>query len=62
MYDVNFLTLLGASYIYKISRLRVKQLHTLPVLHFNPILTTERSETTAQFNGEFDTDNQIYVP
>jgi hypothetical protein len=25
-------------------------------------LTTEYSETTAHFNGNFDTDNQIYVP
>jgi hypothetical protein len=39
----------------------IKQLHTLPVLHFNPCLTTEYSETTAHFNGNFDTDNQIYV-
>jgi hypothetical protein len=40
----------------------IKQLHTLPVLHFNLCLTTEYSETTAHFNGNFDTDNQIYVP
>jgi hypothetical protein len=40
----------------------IKQLHTLPVLHFNRCLTTEYSETTARFNGNFDTDNQIYVP
>jgi hypothetical protein len=39
----------------------VKQLHTLPVLHFNCCLTTEYSETTAHFNGNFDTDNQIYI-
>jgi hypothetical protein len=32
------------------------------VLYFNRCLTTEYSETTAQFNGNFDTDNQIYVP
>jgi hypothetical protein len=25
-------------------------------------LTTEYSETIAHFNGNFDTDNQIYVP
>jgi hypothetical protein len=25
-------------------------------------LTTEYSETTAQFKGNFDTGNQIYVP
>jgi hypothetical protein len=41
---------------------RIKQLHTLPVLHFNRSLTTEYSETTAHFNGNFDTDNQMYVP
>jgi hypothetical protein len=40
----------------------IKQLHTLPVLHFNHCLTTEYSETTAHFNGNFGTDNQIYVP
>jgi hypothetical protein len=40
----------------------IKQLHTLPVLHFNRCLTTEYSETTAHLNGNFDTDNQIYVP
>jgi hypothetical protein len=40
----------------------LKQLHTLQVLHFNDCLTTEYSETTAHFNGNFDTDNQIYVP
>jgi hypothetical protein len=40
----------------------IKQLHTLPALHFNRRLTTEYSETTAQVNGNFDTDNQIYVP
>jgi hypothetical protein len=32
----------------------IKQLHTLPVLHVNRWL--------AHFNGNFDTDNQIYVP
>jgi hypothetical protein len=31
-------------------------------LHFNRCLTTEYSETTAHSNGNFDTDNQIYVP
>jgi hypothetical protein len=35
----------------------IKQLHTLPVLHFNRCLTTKYSETTAHFNGNFDTDN-----
>jgi hypothetical protein len=39
----------------------IKQLHTLPVLHFNRCLTTEYSQTTAHCNGNFDTDNQIYV-
>jgi hypothetical protein len=39
----------------------LKQLHSLPVLHFIRCLTTEYSETTAYFNGNFDTDNQIYV-
>jgi hypothetical protein len=39
-----------------------KQLHTLPVLHFDRCLTTEYSETAAHFNGNFITDNQIYVP
>jgi hypothetical protein len=40
----------------------IKQLHTLPVLHFNCCLTTEYSETTVYFSGKFDTDIQIYVP
>jgi hypothetical protein len=40
----------------------IKQIYTLPVLRFNRRLTTEYSETTAHFNGNFDTDNQIYVP
>jgi hypothetical protein len=40
----------------------IEQLNTLPVLHFNRCLTTEYSETTAHFNGNFDTDDQIYVP
>jgi hypothetical protein len=34
----------------------------MTVLHYNLCLTTEYSETTALFNGNFDTDNQIYVP
>jgi hypothetical protein len=46
----------------KVSKNWIKQLHTLPVLHSNRCLTTEYSETTAHFNGNFDTDNQIYVP
>jgi hypothetical protein len=32
----------------------IKQLNTLPVLHFNRCLTTEYSETTAHFNGNSD--------
>jgi hypothetical protein len=39
----------------------IKQLHTLPVLHFNFWLTTEYSETTAYFSDNFDTDKQIYI-
>jgi hypothetical protein len=35
---------------------------TLPVLHFKRFLTTDYSETTAHFNGNFDTDNKIYAP
>jgi hypothetical protein len=47
-----------------VSKNWIKQLglHTLQVLHSNRCLTTEYSETTAHFNGNFDTDNQIYVP
>jgi hypothetical protein len=41
---------------------RIKQLHTFPVLHFNRCLATEYIETTAHFIGNFDTDNQTYVP
>jgi hypothetical protein len=37
------------------------QLQTLPVLHFNCCFSTEYSETTAQSNGNFDTDNQMYI-
>jgi hypothetical protein len=44
-----------------VSKNWIKQLHTLPVLHVNRCLTTEYIETTAHFNGNFDTDNQIYV-
>jgi hypothetical protein len=40
----------------------IKQLHTLLILHFNRCLTNEYSEKAAHFNGNFDTDNQIYVP
>jgi hypothetical protein len=39
-----------------------KQLNTLRVLHINRCLSTEYSETTAHFNGNFDTDNQTYAP
>jgi hypothetical protein len=45
-----------------VSKNWIKQLHTLPVLHFNRCLTTEYSQTTAHCNGKFSTDNQIYVP
>jgi hypothetical protein len=45
-----------------VSKIWIKQLHTLPVLHFSRCLTTEYSKITAHFNGNFDTDNQIYVP
>jgi hypothetical protein len=45
-----------------VSKTLIKQLHALPVLHFNRRLTTEYNETTAHFNGNFDTDNQVYVP
>jgi hypothetical protein len=40
----------------------IKQLHTFPALHLNRYLTTEYSETTTRFNGNFDSDNQFYVP
>jgi hypothetical protein len=40
----------------------IKQLHYLTALHFNRSLTIEYGETTAHFNINFDTDNQIYVP
>jgi hypothetical protein len=40
----------------------IKQSNTLPVLHINRCLKAECSETTAHFIGNFDTDNQIYVP
>jgi hypothetical protein len=45
-----------------VSKNGIKQLHILTVLHFNRCLTTEYSEITAHFNGNFDTDNQIYIP
>jgi hypothetical protein len=40
----------------------IKQLQTLPVLHFNGCLTTKYSEKAAHLNSNFDTDSQIYVP
>jgi hypothetical protein len=43
-----------------VSKNWIKQLHTLLVLQFNCCLT-EYSESTAQFNDNFDTDNQIYI-
>jgi hypothetical protein len=45
-----------------VSKHWIIQLHTLPVLHFNRCLTAEYSQTTAHCNGNFVTDNQIYVP
>jgi hypothetical protein len=45
-----------------VSKRWIKQLHTLSALHFNRCLRTECIETTAHFNGNFDTDKQIYVP
>jgi hypothetical protein len=45
-----------------VSKTWIKQLHTLPVLHFSCCLTTEYSETTAHCNGNFDTVNRNYVP
>jgi hypothetical protein len=44
-----------------VSKILIKQLRTLPGLHFKRCLTTEYGEITAHFNGNFDTDNQIYV-
>jgi hypothetical protein len=38
-------------YIYVVRWQMVKQLDTLPALHFNRCLETEYSETTANFNG-----------
>jgi hypothetical protein len=43
-----------------VSKNWIKQLNTLPVLHFNCCLTTEYSETTAHFNGNFDTTKSTY--
>jgi hypothetical protein len=45
-----------------VSKNWIKQEHTLPVLRFNRCLTTKYSETTANLNANFDTDNQIDVP
>jgi hypothetical protein len=44
-----------------VSKKWIKQLHTLPALYFNRCLTADYSETTAHFNGIFNTGNQIYV-
>jgi hypothetical protein len=45
-----------------VSKNWIKQLHTFLAFHFNRCLKTVYSETTAHFNGNFDTDNQIYLP
>jgi hypothetical protein len=45
-----------------VSKIWIKQIHTLLLLHFNRWLAPEYGETTAHFNGNFDTDNHIYVP
>jgi hypothetical protein len=45
-----------------LSKNLIKQLHNLQILHLNRCLATEYSETAAHCNGNFDTDNQIYVP
>jgi hypothetical protein len=45
-----------------VSKHWIKQLHTLPVVHFNRCLTAEYSETTAHFNAYFDTDKHIDFP
>jgi hypothetical protein len=45
-----------------VSKNWIKQLHTLQVLHFNRCLKNEYSEIAAHFNGNSDTDNQMYVP
>jgi hypothetical protein len=45
-----------------VSKTWIKQLHALPVLHFNRCLTTEYGETSAHFKGSYDTDNKFYVP
>jgi hypothetical protein len=44
-----------------VSKNWIKQFNTLPVLHFNRCLTSEYSQTTAHCNGNFGTDNQMYV-
>jgi hypothetical protein len=45
-----------------VSKNWIKLLHALPVLRFNRCLTTKYNETTAHLNGNFNTDNQMYVP
>jgi hypothetical protein len=44
-----------------VSKNWIKQLNTLPVLHFKLCLINKYGEKTAHSNGNFDTDNQIYV-
>jgi hypothetical protein len=51
--------LIGGRVFQKVKK---TELHTLPVLHFNCRLTTKYSEAAAHLNGNFDTDNQIFVP
>jgi hypothetical protein len=45
-----------------VSKNWIKQLHSLPALHFNCCLTPKYGKTTAHFNSNFDTGNQIYGP
>jgi hypothetical protein len=44
-----------------VSKNWIKHLPTLTVLHVNRCLTTEYSETTAHFNGNFDIDKNFYL-
>jgi hypothetical protein len=44
-----------------VSKNWIKQSHTLTVSHLSRGVTTEYSLTTAHFNGNFDTANDIYV-
>jgi hypothetical protein len=52
----------GSDVHERLYKSELKQLHTLLVLHFNRCLTTEYSGTATHFNGNFDTDIQVYVP